>query len=386
MLDNKPTEFQMKHPIKSVAHIITGLNDGGAEGALYRLCQADRYAKHVVISMMGAGKYGPLLAVEGVEVVTLNMPQGKVTLRGVYKLWRKLRQLKPDTVQTWLYHADLIGGIAARLAGIKRVFWGIRHSNLSPGTVKRSTILVAKLCGRLSARVPYKIISCSEYAVQTHTAIGYNAGRFLVIPNGYNLEKFQPCPQQAQKLRLELDIPDNAVVLGMVGRFDPQKDHRNLLNALAALKSERNIVCLLVGTGMDSTNETLNGWIEDSGTSHLVKRLGRRNDIPAIMSLLDIHTLSSLGEAFPNVLAEAMACGTPCVTTNVGDAALIVGDTGWVVPPQNSAALAQALEGVIEALDNSTNWNARCLQAQQRIEENFSIETMVNAYHTAWGS
>jgi glycosyltransferase involved in cell wall biosynthesis len=113
--------------------------------------------------------------------------------------------------------------------------------------------------------------------------------------------------------------------------------------------------------------------------------LGRRTDIPAIMSLLDIHVLSSLGEAFPNVLAEAMACGTPCVTTNVGDAALIVGETGWVVPPQNSAVLASALEQALAAIEQPESWSERCTHAQLRIEENFSIETMVNAYHTAWG-
>lgn len=370
---------------KKVVHIITGLNDGGAEGALYRLCLADKDAHHTVISMMSSGKYGPLLAREGVNVITLEMPQGKVTLKGLYTLWRALRGLRPDIVQTWLYHADMLGGVVARLAGVRRVFWGIRHSNLSPGTVKRSTILVAKLCARLSRWVPYKIISCSKLAVQSHTAIGYDAGRFLVIPNGYNLTQFQPQPQEAAALRVELGIPDGAIVLGMVGRFDPQKDHRNLLDALAHLKTQPNVVCLLVGTGMEPGNQQLMQWLDETATSGRVMLLGRRTDIPAIMSLLDIHVLSSLGEAFPNVLAEAMACGTPCVTTNVGDAALIVGETGWVVPPQNSAALASALEQALAAIEQPESWSERCTHAQLRIEENFSIETMVNAYHTAWG-
>lgn len=374
----------MTTSIKHVAHIITGLNDGGAEGALFRLCQADRGIRHTVISMMDSGKYGPLMEECGVEVITLSMPQGKVTLVGLYTLWKKLRELKPDTVQTWLYHADLVGGVIARLAGVRRVFWGIRHSNLSPGTVKGSTILVAKLCARLSRWVPYKIISCSRQAIKSHTAIGYDAGRFLVIPNGYNLAEFRPLPQQACDLRTQLGIDADTVVLGMVGRFDPQKDHRNLMDALAAMNSDRKLICLLVGTGMDEGNQALTTMLEETGTAQQVKLLGRRSDIPVVMSALDIHVLSSLGEAFPNVLAEAMACGTPCVTTDVGDAALIVGDTGWVVPPLNPLQLALALRGAVTALDDSESWRRRCFSAQRRIEKEFSIQTMVDSYHGAW--
>lgn len=374
----------MTTSIKHIVHIITGLNDGGAEGTLFRLCQADRRCRHTVISMMDAGKYGPMLKKHGVEVFALNMPQGKVTLGGLYSLWQTLRQLRPDTVQTWLYHADLVGGVIARLAGVRRVFWGIRHSNLSPGTVKGSTILVAKLCARLSRWVPYKIISCSRQAIQSHTAIGYDAGRFLVIPNGYNLAEFRPLPQQACDLRTQLGIDADTVVLGMVGRFDPQKDHRNLLDALAAMNSDRKLICLLVGTGMDEGNQALTTMLEETGTAQQVKLLGRRSDIPIVMSALDIHVLSSLGEAFPNVLAEAMACGTPCVTTNVGDAALIVGDAGWVVPPQNPVALAQALEGAVKAIDESESWRRRCSWVQLRIEKEFSIQKMVDSYHAAW--
>lgn len=369
---------------KKVVHIITGLNDGGAEGALYRLCCADKNTQHTVISIMGQGKYGPLLAVEGVSVVTLDMAQGRVTLKGIFKLWRTLRRLKPDVVQTWLYHADLIGGVIARLAGVRRVFWGIRHSNLTPGTVKRSTIIIAKICARLSKVVPYKIISCSKEGVRAHTAIGYSPDRFSVIPNGYDLAKFQPQLRTASEVRRALSVPKNKIVLGMVGRFDPQKDHYNLLNALSTLDFEFNVVCLLVGTGMDESNANLMQLIQQADCSARVQLLGRRTDIPAIMSMLDIHVLSSLGEAFPNVLAEAMACGTPCITTDVGDAALIVGDTGWVVAPQDSALLSDAIRTAIRAKDNEESWRKRCLAAQKRIEENFSIETMVNSYNAAW--
>ncbi|MBR9870837.1 MAG: glycosyltransferase [Gammaproteobacteria bacterium] len=369
----------------NIVHIITGLNDGGAEAALYRLCCADKRATHTVISLMGDGKYGPLLTAAGVEVIALNMPQGRVTAGGLFQLWRTLRVQKPDLVQTWLYHADLVGGLVARFAGVGRVFWGVHHSNLSPGTVKRSTILVAKLCARLSRWIPKGIVSCSRAAVNTHIALGYSANRFHVAPNGYDLALFRPQPEAAAALRHMFDLPQDALVLGMVGRFDRQKDHRNLLTALSKLDGQLNPVCLLVGTGMDEHNETLMRWIRELGCADRVRLLGRRTDIPTIMSALDLHLLSSLGEAFPNVLAEAMACGTPCVTTNVGDAALIVGDTGWVVPPQSAAALAAAITEASTAVTDQKKKAELSQAAQRRIGENFSIESMVQNYHQAWG-
>lgn len=371
---------------KHIIHIITGLDDGGAEGVLYRLCCSDTSAVHTVISMMSTGKYGPLLIEAGVDVVSLNMPRGRVTLGGVFELWRILRRLKPDIVQTWLYHADLVGGVVARLAGIRQVFWGVRHNNLTPGTVKRNTILVASICAKLSKIVPYKIISCSQSAVYSHVAFGYDLKRFLVIPNGYDLKLFSNQFEAGRVLRNALGISENITLLGMVGRFDPQKDLRNLLGALGALRSEADIMCLLVGAGMEDSNTELTQWISDSGCRYRICLLGKRTDIPAIMSALDIHVLSSLGEGFPNVLAEAMASGTPCVTTNVGDAALIVGNTGWIVPPQDSVALSDAIKEAVWARMNGSEWERRCVVAQQRIVENFGIKKMVTSYHEAWDS
>lgn len=369
----------------SIVHIITGLNDGGAEAVLYRLCLHDTAHKHCVISLMSGGKYGPLLQQAGVEVYCLGMPQGRVTMLGLWRLWVLLRALKPHVVQTWMYHADLIGGVVAKLAGVSVVCWSIRHSNLTPGTVKESTILIAKICARLSAIIPTHIISCSAQAALVHQQLGYCANKFSVIANGYDLKKFNPDSEARVVLRQELGLSDNIVLLGMGARFDPQKDHANLIAALSGLKKENaNFCCVLVGTGMDVTNSVLLELLHRFGVMDNVRLLGRRNDIPFIMSALDVHVLSSLGEAFPNVLAEAMACGTPCVTTDVGDAALIVGETGWVVPAQNAKALAFALLESLTALADTPGWTIKKQQVRNRIVENFGLEKMVNGYQKLW--
>lgn len=369
-----------------VTHIITGLNNGGAEAVLYRLCTNDTGATHTVISLMGMGKYGPMLEEAGVTVHCLNMPQGRVTFGGLRKLFSLIKSGKPDLVQTWMYHADLIGGVIARLAGVKKVFWGIHHSSLEVDKSKRSTILVAKLCALLSKLVPTSIVCCADEAMMVHVAVGYDKSKITVIYNGYSLDQFNINAETGSAVKQELNIAHVSIVLGLVGRFDPQKDHANLLGALVLLKEKRkDFVCLLVGTGMNAGNTELYKQIQSFGLSDQVHLLDQRPDIPAVMNALDVHVLSSTTEGFPNVVAEAMACGTPCVTTDVGDAALIVGDTGWVVPPSNSVRLFEAIVKALEEKQSSAEaWSARQQAARQRIEDNFSIETMVYKYHRVW--
>ena len=371
---------------RRIHHIISGLNDGGAEAVLYRLCTNDITHKHYVISMMDAGKYGPLLQQSGVEVYCLNMPQGRVTLRGLWYLWSLLREFKPYVVQTWMYHADLIGGVLARLAGVKAVFWGIRHTTLEPGKSKRSTIYVARLCALLSRWVPIKIVCCANKAVVVHEKLGYATNKMIVIPNGYDLEKFLVDHDTRNCLRSEWGIDESMPLLGMVGRFDPQKDHKNLINALGKLRqSGFNFRFVLVGKNLLETNQELVAWIDAQNLHEHIILLGQRSDIPKVMNALDVHVLSSsYGEAFPNVLAESMACGTPCVTTDVGDAALIVGGTGWVVEPRNAEALATALLDSLISFHDEPAWTIRKQQARERIVDNFSLEKMVNAYHAVW--
>jgi glycosyltransferase involved in cell wall biosynthesis len=285
-----------------------------------------------------------------------------------------------------MYHADLLGGLVARLAGVRHVCWGIRHTTLEPGSSKQSTIMVAKLCAKLSHWVPRRIVCCAQKAAEVHQAVGYVAEKCVVIPNGYDLTQFAPDQASGRRVREEWGIAPSTPLLGMVGRFDPQKDHGNLIQALGLLKQQGvEFRCALVGNGLVSANDELGGWLRRHDVLDRVLLVGRRNDIPAVMNALDLHVLSSAyGEAFPNVLAEAMACGTPCVTTDVGDAAVIVADTGWVVPPRNPQALAKAMVQAFKARQESTSWQARRQAARERVADKFSIERMVSAYRQVW--
>ncbi|WP_277811574.1 glycosyltransferase [Chromohalobacter canadensis] len=370
----------------NVLHVITGLTDGGAENILYQLCRNDRHNTHRVVCLMDAGYYGPLFDEAGIEVVCLNMPRGRVTPRGMWRLWRVMRAWRPDVVQTWMYHADLVGGVMARLAGIKAVCWGIRNSNLLPGVSRRSTIWVAKACGILSSVVPSSIVSCSQNAVEVHRKLHYAAMKFVVVPNGCNLSLLMPDAEARTRVRDEWGLDADMPLFGMVARFDPQKDHDSLIAALAQLKGLGwDFRCALIGAGLDTDNAELTQLLEDHGIRDRVLLVGRRSDIPAVMNALDVHVLSSsFGEAFPNVLAEAMACGTPCVSTDVGDAAFIVGDTGWIVPPSDSRVLADQLAMVLGEHADSAAWQVRQQCAQQRVVDTFSVQRMVEGYSASW--
>ncbi|NNG45156.1 glycosyltransferase [Pseudoalteromonas sp. NEC-BIFX-2020_002] len=367
-----------------ILHIITGLGDGGAEGVLTRLCTNSEYVDHVVISLTDEGKYGAQLRKAGIDVHCLNISKNFNSILSFWQLYKLIKLIKPQVIQTWMYHADLLGGVAAKFAGVEDVFWGVRHSNLTPGTVKKSTILIAKTCALLSKYIPKKIICCSVDAVKTHIDIGYESDKFITIPNGYCLDRFKPCLDTSY-LDVEFEL-QGSLLVGMVGRFDIQKDHMNLFSAISKIKHEYpTIKCLLVGNEMTSTNQELMTLIERSGCSEQLILLGKRTDVPFIMNKIDIHILSSLGEAFPNVIAEAMACGTPCVSTDVGDASLIVGDTGWIVPAQDSNALASALRNAFyELLSDSMLWNERQILARKQIVNKFELGSMVDFYIQVW--
>lgn len=372
--------------MKRIIHIITGLSDGGAEAVLYRLCHHDKENQHIVISLIDKGKYGPLLEDIGVQVYCLNMPAGKIRFSALIKLYKLIRQLKPDVVQTWMYHADLIGGIIARLAGVKNIVWGVHHTTLVKGESKRSTILIAKINALISSFIPRKIIYCAEKSRQVQESIGFRPKIGHVVPNGYNIDDFKPDLDAGMAFRQEVGLADEKFLIGHVGRYHPFKDYPTLVNAVSLLTKEKSALkVVMVGGDLTTDNTQLNQLIKDNICTERITLLGRRNDITAVMNGFDLFVLSSVSEAFPNVLNEAMACGTPCITTNVGDAAVIVGDTGWVVPPKNPQALAKAmLEAMGEQQDSPQAWQARKKACRERIVNNFSIKKMVEGYHQVW--
>jgi glycosyltransferase involved in cell wall biosynthesis len=371
--------------MSKVLHIISGLNDGGAEGVLYRLVTNDKNNTHIVVSLTGEGKYGAMLKDAGIEVQYLRMKKNLLLPNSLLNLYRLIIKSNIDVVQTWMYHADLVGGVIARLAGVKKVFWGIRHSELTKEDSSRTVRIIAKICSVLSHIVPKKIICCAEYAKNAHVALGYSSNRMVVISNGYDLTK-------TGSLSISSDLKvavgcDFKFILGMVARYHPQKDHRTLLKSLSLVRAKGlDIGCVLVGDGTSGDNSELQAMIDSYCLESSVILCGARKDIPNIMRMIDLHVLSSSsGEGFPNVVAEAMLNKTPCVVTDVGDAKYIVADFGWVVAPKDYNAMSDKITKAYNEFNtDSVAWNNRCSNSENRIRSEYSIEKMVNRFNCEW--
>lgn len=329
-----------------VCHVIVGLNVGGAELMLARLIQSHLSSveyEHMVVSLTSLGTVGARLQAQGVKVKVLDLRGTWDVLPKLAELTRILRRLSPDVVQTWMYHADLLGGLAARMAGIKNVIWGIRTTDVSAGG-SPATGAVRWLCARLSRWIPHTIVCAAEASRQAHVALGYRSDRMVVIPNGFDLSRLKATSEQVAKLRSACGFSEDEVVVGTLSRFNEVKDPHNFVRAAGLLAHEYpKVQFLMVGRGFDAANSQLKGWIKAIGCEDRFVLLGERSDVPVCLAAMDVFCLSSRIEGFPNVVGEAMVMHRASVVTDVGDAAYLLGECGVVVPKEDSAALAEGI-------------------------------------------
>jgi len=372
---------------KIIVHVITGLNTGGAEIMLYKLLSAMQSGEFesVVISLTNDGPVGKRIANIGIPVHSLGMQPGRPSLSALHRLRSSLKNIRPDLIQGWMYHGNLACSIAQMLSwGRTPVLWSIRQSLDHLQTEKRSTAAVIHLGARLS-RLPQGIVYNSRHSMAQHTEIGYCGKRAVVIPNGFDCEMFRPNYDSREKYRHNNGLDGNDILIGMIGRFHPMKDHENFLRAAGLLcRRYKRVWFLLAGQGLDRDNAELEKMLLENNINDRVKLLGERDDIPELTACLDIATLSSTSEAFPNVIGEAMACGVPCVTTAVGDAEWILAGTGKVVPVRDPEALAS---GWGEYIDAGMEQRRRAGEkARRRIVEYFSLEKVVCLYGELYDS
>ena len=368
----------------NVAHVITGLGVGGAETSLMRLLSSlDRDScRSKVISLSGNVVMGEKIERLGVEVRTLGMRRALPSPRALMSLRDELRRFDADVVQTWMYHADLMGGLAARLSR-RPVVWSLRQSNLSGSVNRATTMLVMWTNARLSDRIPERIVCGSEAALRSHRAIGYSERRMKVISNGFDTRLFRPDASQGEEVRRELSVEDEMLVVGHVARFDPQKDHRTFVDAAKRIADRvGHVLFVMCGDGVDESNVELGRWIGEAGLNERVRLLGRRDDLPRLLNGFDVAVSSSIGEGLPNAVGEAMAMSVPCVVTDVGDTARLVGETGVVVEPSNAVDLADAVVSVLN--EGEVQRRDRGLRARRRIEQEFSLETASRAHLALW--
>jgi len=361
-----------------VTHLVTDLARGGAEVFLQRLVTAQRDdIRHRVISLTSEGELGPEIRAAGLEVETLSLTGTARAPFALMRLIRVLREDTPDVLMTWLYHADFIGTLAALLGPRTKLVWNIRCADMDMSKYGYASRGLPHVLARLS-RLPAVVVANSEAGRRFHEDYGYGPRRWEILPNGFDMETFRPDPVRRSQTRAALGVDESAPVVGLFARFDPMKDHATFLSAADLVtKARPDVLFLLAGRGTDSAAfDRLIGDRSDLRTRLVL--LGERRDVPELMRGSDIVVCASLTEGFPNTIGEAMASGVPCISTDVGDAAVLIGDTGGVVPKADPAALAHKIHEFLEMAPQARA--ALAERARGRIEEKFSLQAVVARY------
>lgn len=372
-----------------VLHIITGLGSGGAENMLDRLLsQFDpaRVSNHV-IALKEGGPIADQIMARGVPVEIMGLDDFLPRTLMPLRLARRIRRIAPDIIQTWLYHADLIGGIAARLAypfGAKiPVAWGVRQSVVNPALLKPATWRVIRSAAIASHFIPKSIVVNAQASFASHAVLGYDTSKFLLIPNGFDGERFRPDDEARRNLRRQLGIAPDTILVGLAGRYDPHKDYPGFLAAARAISRQRpDIAFAACGEGVEASNPHMARLLAEHEPLPQLHLLGRQSDMPRFWAALDIAISTSVGEGFSNSIGEAMSCALPCVVTDVGDSARILANSGCVVPPGNAAALSEAILTLSAMAPEKRQALGR--RARQRIQNDYSLATAAEAFFNLW--
>lgn len=369
-----------------IAFVSTGLSVGGAETMLLKLVtRLDRTRfEPIVISLTDIGAIGELMVKSGIRVVSLGIAAGSISIRGLLGLRKLLKIERPNLLQGWMYHGNLAAQLAAALLPDKiPVLWSIRGAHTDLSAEKLISAATIWLGARFS-RHPITVINNSHVSVKQHEReLGYSISNAKVIPNGFDTQVFRPDDEARRAFRASIGVDGEALLVGLIARYHPVKDHATFLRAASAVRAKfPNVNFLLVGKDVSESNVELMRWVNQAGVGSVTYLLGIRDDLPQINAALDVACLSSQSEGFPNVLGEAMSCAIPCVSTEVGDSAWIIGNTGLVVPSRRPDCLASAISKLL-TMEPEHRRNLGKL-ARSRIIEQFSLEAAVTQYEAVY--
>ncbi|MCH2143391.1 MAG: glycosyltransferase [Phycisphaerales bacterium] len=365
-----------------VTQVINNLQVGGAETMMLRLAKHLDHSRHEirVISLMGNGPIGDELRDIGVQVECIGARGSFSALSLIRRLRRALVNSAPHVIQSWMYHSNLISTLCRDRSISAPICWNVRHSLHAFKNEKFMTRMVIHAGSKLSKR-PEAIIFNSRTACEQHKKIGYRNGRMIVIPNGVDMAEFTPVPEARQNIQARLGLKNGSFLIGCVGRRHPDKNQQLLLDAMKCLvQQRRNVHCLFIGRGFEPAGPA-EKWTRVAGLEQRVHLMGEQRPIAPLLSGLDCLVLPSRGESFPNVLIEAMACAVPCVTTDVGDAAEIVGNPDHVVQAGDVDGLTSAL---IELIDKPDLRHEFSKNARSRVADLYSIHAVVRQYEDLW--
>ena len=368
-----------------ILHILPGLDTGGTELGLFRLVTAmdnDAFS-HTVVSLKDEGRVGAMMREAGVDVYALGLKRVRRWAPSLKEFAAIIRKHEPKVIQGWLYHGNMAATAMHKVTKHNAALaWNIRQALYDPGYETKEIRSLIRASARLSGR-PDLIVYNSETGRKQHEKSGFDPGSSMVIHNGFDTDLFKPSTDLRREVRGQLNIPDGDTAVFIAARSTPVKDLGNFIEAAGIVAAkEENVIFVCAGSGVDADNSELAASIQDVGIQDRIFLLGDREDIPRLLPAMDVAVLSSKSEGFPNSIGEAMSCEVPCVATDVGDTAYMIGNTGMVVEAQNPYALAEGIRDYI-ALGPILR-KRRGQMARERIVENFSLARTARQYEMVY--
>lgn len=370
--------FPSKDPRKTrVVFLIRSLFFGGAERQLLTLVKGMNKAAFdiSILCFYNGGELEAEFLKAGIPIISLGKSGRWDIFPFFSKLFRILRDLQPEILHSYLSMSNILAVIAKGMAGKVKVIYGVRHAYMDLTKYDLLTRLVYKMEIWLSYFADLIIVN-SYTGKSNHIRNGFASKKMMVIPNGIDTDQYHPSPAEGCDTRDRLGIPQNVQVVGLVGRLDPVKDHATFLKAAAeVLQKKPDVKFICVGDGDEVYRASLQNLAQDLGISDGIIFLTGQKNIRAVYNAMDILCSASIGESFSNAIAEAMACGVPCVVTDAGDSGILVGDYGTVVPVGDVEKLASGLARMLDL--SETERHTLGIKNRKRIEENFSVDRMV---------
>ena len=375
-----------------ILHIITSMNKGGAESFLYKLSIQSNKSNNInifIISLLECGYYEKELKKNNIQIYSLNLKNKFFVFLKIFQLINLIKFIKPDVIQTWMYHANFIGGLSAKLVGCKKIIWTIRHGKLIFFKSKFTTILINYLSIFLSNFIPNKIVYCSKSSKEIHENLGYNKNISTIIYNGFNFNEFKINKSLKKNILKKYNINEKEIIISMVARYNKQKNHDLFFASLLKLKKKSNHIfkVLLVGSNIDKNNKKLLKQIKKFDLNENIILLGYLNNLNEVYNSSDLLILpSTFGESFPNVIAEAMMCGVKCVSNDIGDAKNIISNYGIIIKDINYQSLFTVLNNEIKTFKLLSDSKKENLSQSYRnhIERNYNIIDISNKYINLW--
>lgn len=366
--------------MKKVLYIITTLDVGGAENVLYQLlkCQNSKEWESCVLCLSAPGVFARKIRELGIQVVSFDLRARPYNLINWVRLFQFIKKFQPDVIHARMYHACFISFLSSTFVRKNRHIWSVHNTNLNLRDLGLTTWILVRLLSLLSA-FPDKIIFVSHASRDTHEKIGFKLHKSIIIFNGYATEKFQPDRNRALAFRKDMGLAPETEIIGLVSRDHVQKNIDGFFEMAKFVKNLRpEVYFVCCGQGLDEENEKVSEMINSFGLEDRVFLLGVRLDMEYVYPIFDVLVLPSRGESFPNVLGEAMSCGVPCVSTDVGDASVILSEVGEIVPVENMKELAnKAIETLRLSKVEKENLS---IKVREKVVKKYALEKMVEQY------